>query len=61
MMHRYRLYCLDKRLHIVNQREFAAEDDDAAIASVRVGDRNLDREIWENHRKVAVIQAELVD
>ena len=59
-MHHYRLYCLDKSLHIVEQREFDAEDDDAAMASVRDGNRDLDREIWEAHRKVAVIRAEMI-
>ena len=59
-MHHYRLYCLDQSLHIVEQREFDAEDDDAAMASVRDGNRDLDREIWEQHRKVAVIRAEMI-
>ena len=58
MKHHYRLYCLDSAMHIAAQREFDAEDDDAAVEFARREDAHFDREIWEEHRKVAIVRAE---
>ena len=58
MAHHYRLFCLDADLHITERREFDADDDKAAVALVRRSNLDTDREIWENHRKVAVIRAD---
>lgn len=58
MLHHYRLYCLDKTMHIVEQTEFDALGDEDAVASVQQRNRHLDREIWEDHRKVAFILAD---
>lgn len=56
-MHHYRLYCLDPQMHILERREFDAEDDEAAVALVARAEADVDTEIWEDHRKVAVVRA----
>lgn len=57
MVAHYRLYCLDESMHIADRREFDARDDVEAIAAVRLDRPDTDREIWEAHRKVAIIRA----
>jgi hypothetical protein len=52
----YRLFCLDDGGHIVDRRDFDAEDDEAAIAAARADCPHSRSELWELGRRVALIE-----
>ncbi|MBA2918305.1 hypothetical protein GON01_04870 [Sphingomonas sp. MAH-20] len=51
----YRLFCLDDGGHIIDRRDFDADDDEAAIAFARASFSHSHCELWELGRKVALI------
>lgn len=57
----YRLYCLDKRGHILHRFDFEAADDTEAlrIASEREHPQ-LACEVWELGRKIATLPPKMV-
>jgi hypothetical protein len=56
-MTEYRLYCLDRKGHIVQRAAFEAEGDEQAIALIDGYDPATDRELWQEHRKVLLVPA----
>ena len=54
-MTQYRLFCLDDDMHIRHHQEYEAESDAAAIAVAASDFHELNREIWQSQRKVAVV------
>jgi hypothetical protein len=55
----YKLYCLDKRGHILHRHDFEAADDGAALKMVREVREHpdLDCELWQRARKIASLPA----
>lgn len=53
----YRVYCLDRTGHIVQQAAFDAVDDAEAIARLERYSDSTDRELWQERRKVIVLPA----
>ena len=54
-MRDYRMYCLDRDRRITQRHDFAAEDDAAAIQHTRDSHPDVDCEIWELGRKIALV------
>ena len=56
-MKSYQVYSVDNRGSICGDRVVEAENDDAAIFTVRAMARQLETQIWDRDRRVARIPA----